>query len=345
MHHSILSFLCIVSLLFVYFKPIYAFHHTSTSSNTVQRFLTYHPTALLHKTRHPTRQTTTNTRHVTLIPDQERSPYPVNTPARIRKLFEQLDDLYTESSVKIKCPFFRRRAADLIDGVAMVARFLLIRHKSIIALLSVDSNDRISNSEDFLGSILPPGCRTNVRFQKCLGLSTDEIASIVRNDWTLQTTALPVTAVLGVSHDEHSPGATKIVLHNKGYYITGKLNTTIYRDDCLFSGPDPDMPVRGLRKYLSASSKLFDHRKSYADLLDLKIIDENNAKAAGFRKIEARWRIGGVVMLPWHPIIKPYTGKTIYHLDKNGLIHHHEEHWDISVWQAFTETIFMHTGK
>ena len=65
---------------------------------------------------------------------------------------------------------------------------------------------------------------------------------------------------------------------HKGYYITGKLNTTIYRDDCWFDGPDPDMPVRGVRKYLNAASQLFDVSASTAELLSLEIGDNSSYK-------------------------------------------------------------------
>jgi hypothetical protein len=34
----------------------------------------------------------------------------------------------------------------------------------------------------------------------------------------------------------------------KGYYVTGKLTTAIYQDDCVFVGPNPDMSIRGLHK-------------------------------------------------------------------------------------------------
>lgn len=35
--------------------------------------------------------------------------------------------------------------------------------------------------------------------------------------------------------------------------------------------PDPDMPVRGLEKYISAISNLFDVRASSVELLDLQV--------------------------------------------------------------------------
>lgn len=140
---------------------------------------------------------------------------------------------------------------------------------------------------------------------KQIGLSLQETAEVIQRDWRSDT--------------------------HKGYYITGRLTTTIYRDDCLFDGPDPDMPVRGLRKYLSAASQLFDHGKSRCELLSLDIEED---------VIVARWRMYGILRLPWKPKLPAWTGTTRYHRDGEGLIYWHEESWDVSVLQAFLTTFF-----
>ena len=128
---------------------------------------------------------------------------------------------------------------------------------------------------------------------------------------------------------------------DKGYYITGKLDSTVYRDDCLFMGPDPDMPVRGLRKYLSAAAHLFDQRQSFAELRSIQYTEDGGQRGLGI--VEVKWRLGGVIMLPWHPNVEPWTGWTKYHLDEEGLVFLHEEGWDISVWRAFMCTLFPQT--
>lgn len=197
-------------------------------------------------------------------------------------------DLWYSKSLRIKCPFFKRRTADLLDGVDMVMRFVVIRHKSL----------------DVIGP--PPGCRSSTMTRtKHKGQNSHQISQIIQQDWRQDT--------------------------DKGYYITGRLNTTIYRDDCLFDGPDPDMPVKGLRKYLNAASHLFDHATSTAELQDLLVVDDTT--------IQARWKIQGVLHLPWHPKLPEWTGTTTYHLDPQGLVYLHEETWDMSVWQAFTQTL------
>lgn len=198
-------------------------------------------------------------------------------------LSDQLEDMYS-TSLTIKCPFFRRRSADILDALDMVCRFLIIRHKSLD---------------------LPLGCRaTLLTKEKTPHLHVDEIFYKILGDWKPET--------------------------NKGYYITGRLNSTIYRDDCFFDGPDPDMPVRGLRKYLNAASQLFDYRESHAELIALEIVHD--------KLLVAEWKMEGVLRLPWHPRLPEWMGRTLYHLDEDNLVFIHEETWDMSVGEAFMKT-------
>lgn len=134
-------------------------------------------------------------------------------------------------------------------------------------------------------------------------LSLPQLAAIIRRDWKTDS--------------------------QKGYYITGRLTPAIYRDDCLFDGPDPDMPVRGLRKFLNAASQLFDPKQSVCELLSLEIQGD---------VIVADWKMNGVLRLPWRPRLPEVQGQTIYHFDENGLIARHEETWDLSAVEAFLKT-------
>lgn len=204
-----------------------------------------------------------------------------------------IERLYIKT-LAIKCPFFRRRMADLLDSIDMVIRFVVIRHKSL----------------DIVGP--PPSWRApDASAHKQLGLPIAKAAEVIRRDWREDT--------------------------NKGYYVTGRLNLTIYRDDCIFDGPDPDMPVRGLRKYLNAASQLFDQGKSRAELLSLDVVNEH--------QIVARWRMNGVLRLPWKPKLPDWTGTTVYHRDERGLIYKHEETWDLSVFQAFLLTFLPSVSR
>lgn len=273
-----------------------------------------------------------------------------STPAiagAVLKFYANLDNLY-DKSIRIKCPFFRRRAADLIDNAATVGQFLLIRHKSLPFISDLFLDDLSSTSlyplsprpdvleeDEFMtvsktspNNIMdlvssPPGCKPlgahikrhpDGTSRKKRNLSVADVTNHIHNDWT------------GGIHGQ-----------DKGYYITGKLESTIYKDDCVFDGPDPDMPVRGLRKYLNAASHLFDPRQSNATLLS--ITSYENGGKEGYGIVEVTWRLGGVIQLPWHPFVEPWTGTTRYHLNEEGLIYLHEETWDISVWRAFLCTL------
>lgn len=207
------------------------------------------------------------------------------------------EDWY-QSTTKIKCPFFRRRAGDIVDGFGICLQFVVARHKSLpIPLL--------------------PGClpyktlcggnKSCNHIEKTRGLDMEAIAAQIFEDWQ------PLTG--------------------RGYMINGRLTHSIYRDDTFFDGPDPDMPVRGLRKYLHSASQLFDSRVSRADILDAKMNKHT-------RMITVWWRFEGVLNLPWHPTLKPWTGHTVYVVDNEGLIERHIEYWDISVFDAFLSAIF-----
>jgi hypothetical protein len=234
--------------------------------------------------------------------------------------FKKLDEWYTVVNSKIRCPFLKRRISDIIDGLAMMGRFLVIRHKSVLS----DPSFAVLLGYEYT----VPGCfplhiggkskvNANVlagKETKLKNQSLETIENLIRQDW------------LG----KHPSGT-------KGYYLTGKLSSQIYRNDCFFDGPDPDMPVRGLRKYLSAASHLFDQGKSHAEMLSIQRNEEE-------KTVTVTWLLGGVLMLPWRPKVQDWTGSTKYFLDEEGLIYKHQEQWDISVWEAFVSTAFPGFG-
>jgi len=294
---------------------------------------------------------------------------PSNLPSIVNHILHHtrnLDDLYDRSST-IRCPFLRRRAADVIDGIAMILRFLVIRHKSLgifdplKTLLLLDPDESSSSStnpgttraptdaavtaaattsskgayytiggaEQLLQStVKPPGWKA---IGKHVKKNADGTICKNRN--------LPLPLIASTIHSDWMCGPNG----TKGYYLTGRLNSTIYTDDCLFDGPDPDMPVRGLRKYLSAASHLFERESSHAQLLDVQMHHGGGRRGNGV--VVVRWRLGGTLMLPWRPTVKPWTGTTRYHLDEEGLIYMHEEEWDITVLEAFVCTVFPEVGR
>lgn len=188
------------------------------------------------------------------------------------------------SALSLRCPFFRRRATDILEFSDSTMRHLV--GKNVASLGPAIALRGIENGGE-----------------KLIGLSLAELTELIRKDW----------------REENS----------KGYYVTGRLTANVYRDDCLFDGPDPDMPVQGIRKYMNAASQLFEYKSSTAELLSLYINE---------RTAVARWRFNGTMRLPWKPKLPEVTGTTTYHIDSSGLIYKHIETWDLSAFQAFVQT-------
>jgi hypothetical protein len=181
---------------------------------------------------------------------------------------------------------------------------------------ATDFMDAIDTASRFLvvqhmSMDLPLDMRAGKRFKKHRNLDVKVIFNSILRDWRLDT--------------------------DKGYYVTGRLNTTIYHDQCIFEGPDPDMPVLGLQKYLNAASQLFDYASSRAELVSLRI--ENS------KLLVAEWTMEAVLRVPWHPVLREWRGLTYYHLDENNLIYKHEEKWDMSVVEAFMMMIAPSFGE
>jgi hypothetical protein len=225
-------------------------------------------------------------------------------------------DRWYSSSQSIKCPFFRRRYGDSLDVMESLMKHTIIRRERW-HLMGAPQAHR------------PAGTNNKLNKVKYKGLSPKQLQEYILNDWKAET--------------------------GKGYYITGKLTTAIYRDDTLFLGPDPDLPLSGLRKYVGVATHLFDYHSSSAELESLEMIlnnksntnaNNNNNKDVKEEEDEeetnialvARWKLRGKLRLPWRPILPTLSGKTIYHIDNEGLIYCHEESWDSSALEVFCYT-------
>ena len=154
----------------------------------------------------------------------------------------RLDGWYSRSQ-SLRCPFFRRRCGDFLDIVESLIRRLVIQP---------DHRPHLGPPQAFKPT------RPNAP-PKQIGISKHKLKEMLLNDWK------------ATSNEQNNKNKN----NNKGYYLTGRLSTAIYRDDCLFLGPDPDLPLRGLRKYMGVASHLFDYRTSTATLLSLEIVDDH----------------------------------------------------------------------
>lgn len=195
----------------------------------------------------------------------------------LRSAQEALRSARADSS-NIRCPFWRRRAADAIEASESMLRFLMARHKS-------------------------------------LGVWCEEEATPRRRHRSIEAVA----------------GDLRREFDERHYYITGRLDTSLYAPDAFFDAPDPDMPVRGAAKFADALSGLFDPRVSYCDLLDIRVADNST--------LVALWRLEGVLRLPWRPTVAPFVGETTYTLDDARLIASHVERWSCTATEAFASAV------
>eukprot|EP00536_Pseudo-nitzschia_multiseries_P009793 jgi/Psemu1/24280/gm1.24280_g len=81
-------------------------------------------------------------------------------------------NVWYDKSLTLKCPFIRRRMTDMLDGLDMVMRFLIIRHKSL----------------PLIGP--PPGCRSAIATGRSTAtnnkhkhLELAELVETIRFDW------------------------------------------------------------------------------------------------------------------------------------------------------------------
>lgn len=211
------------------------------------------------------------------------------------------------STVANVCPTPSELKRDLVDlhNRTYDVKCPFIRRKSFDALELADAALRTFTFRNGAESLFTAHNSADLQAKLC-SPTVDDIAERIQIDWC-----------------------------NRGYYVTGNLTTAIYKDNCVFDGPDPDMPVYGLRKFVLTAAQLFVHSESNSELLGPLIIDRFN------KTITAYWRISGRMNLPWKPKVKPWTGNTMYIIDPHtGLIEKHIEQWDISVFEAFFCTLF-----
>lgn len=197
----------------------------------------------------------------------------------------------------VKCPFWRRRFVDALDAMQHVLAWAIVVRHKS---LSLPISLSVPNSS--VPSLMDPTS------DKALHLPLEQRLELIRSDF-----------------------------EKRQYYITGRLSKNIYTDDCLFDGPDPDVPVVGLEKYTDAMAGLFERKLSRVDLLAIQITSENT--------IHAEWRLEGALNLPWKPPIKPYTGETVYTFDERGLVVTHVESWSLSAFEAFVSVLWPGFGQ
>ena len=209
----------------------------------------------------------------------------------VAMILDRLEDCYVYSERHIKCPFFRRRCGDILDNVEGFVRFFLIRP------YFGDSSSRLGPSLS-CKSLTGEG-------QKTKHLAVSELMDVLRKDWRASKER-GLDPGVGCDLDEAAVSAATTGVDEKGYYVTGKMSTHIYRGDCEFVSPDPDLPLKGLRKYIGVASHLFDSKASYSKLLSLGELDRRNndndeRKDGEAFVLKAEWKMSLTLNLPWKP--------------------------------------------
>lgn len=130
----------------------------------------------------------------------------------------------------------------------------------------------------------------------------------------LASTACAAPAVeakrTGLSADQVSALLARDLAVGKYFINAEGLTTDIWREDALFV--DPTNTTKGLRKYMAALDLLFDPSVSTLVLDTIAV--------TGPRTVYATWTLGGMLRLPWRPVVAPFKGTSTYTLDSDGLI-------------------------
>ena len=242
---------------------------------------------------------------------------------------DTLEEWYDYSQKKVKCPFFRRRCGDILDRVERIVRLFLIRpycsdssHRNLGPLMAYRSSSALKGD------------------QKTKNLPVQELLGILRKDWrALEETETDIYGYRNKNDDGAYVATTTDRVDEKGYYVTGKISKRIYRDDCEFQSPDPDLPLKGIRKYVGVASQLFHSKTSFSKLLSLEQQQQQNEDNNSTIVLKATWKMSLTISLPWKPQVSEFTGSTLYFLDEDRLVFRHQETWDISVWDAFLDMI------
>jgi hypothetical protein len=121
-----------------------------------------------------------------------------------------------------------------------------------------------------------------------------------------------------------------------GYLFSGKIDTEIYDEQCVFT--DPTLSFKGLSTFernIKAIKPALDFfvGDSMVVLYDCKIDLE-------VKEIKALWRMSGDIKLPWKPRIE-LTGNTVlsYDTDKGGRIVDYYERWDLPAATALLQLL------
>ena len=94
-------------------------------------------------------------------------------------------------------------------------------------------------------------------------------------------------------------------------------------------------PLSGNWPHMYVTNRIF-RSQMLIDVMFVQILDP--------QIIKTKWRFAASLNIPGKPKLKPYTGTTVYSINREGLIYQHKEEWDISALDAFVSILFPSFG-
>lgn len=123
-------------------------------------------------------------------------------------------------------------------------------------------------------------------------------------------------------------------LYEREWFVTGRVNPTLFADDFQFQ--DPDVKLNGIEEYARGVYKLFDQQTSRAEIITTAV----NTTIPN--TITVTWRLSGRVNIgPAGLPIKPYIVYTDFTVDPtSGLITFQEDRFDLPGWDILLSALF-----
>ena len=122
----------------------------------------------------------------------------------------------------------------------------------------------------------------------------------------------------------------------RGYLWTGQISAELYDADAEFT--DPTLSFRGLATFQRNLAALQPVLRAVLRTREIDLLALTQSGDEGF--VEAAWRMGGDLALPWQPRIE-LTGRTRFYYSpaRGGRIVRYVESWDIPATEALLQIV------
>ena len=122
----------------------------------------------------------------------------------------------------------------------------------------------------------------------------------------------------------------------RGYLWTGQISAELYDADAEFE--DPTLTFRGLATFQRNLAALQPVLRAVLRTREIDLLELTESGEEGF--VEAAWRMGGDLALPWQPRIE-LTGRTRFYYSpaRGGRIVRYVESWDVPATEALLQIV------